>query len=313
MVKKYRIYALLMVMILLLLGCTRKTKIGISVRDTNDGVTTQLMRQLTEELKNQGYQVTAVGSTNDQAVQTGQIHRFLEEKYDLLIVEPVMTAESYAIVQQAKAENVPVIFLNYEPDPSVLNSWEKLCYIGCDPSQPGVVQTNLLKSLPDGGDANHDGTVSYLVISGPEDHRDAQLWEESCCAASQGQCLGIEHGDWSLDSGETITARCLMKYKEGLDVILCMNDELALGALEALQAAEKIVGEDVYLLSIGGQWQALASVAQEDMTCTVCPDITALVQATVQSANRLLIGIPVEKWTLLDYVCVTSANVENFL
>lgn len=311
--KKTWVYVLLVAMILLLFGCTKRTQIGICFRDTNAGITMQLMHQLTEELKNQGYQVTAVGAANDQAEQTGQINHFLEENYDLLIVEPVMTAEAYAIVQQAQQKRVPVIFLNYEPDASVINSWEKLCYIGCDLSQPGSVQNELVGTLPDGGDVNGDGTVSYLVISGPENHMDTQTWERTCCRVPHAICLDIAHGDWSRESGETIAARYLGKYEETLDVIFCLDDEMALGALEAIQEAEKTVGEDVYLLSIGGQWQVLASVAQKEITGTVCPDITALTETTGDTVSKLLSGKTVEKWTLLDYVSVTAENAENFM
>ena len=126
MVKRKWIYTLPIVILLLFIGCTSRTQVGICLRDTNEGITLPLMQRLTAELKDHGYQVTAVGAVNDQAEQTEQIHHFLDEKYDLLIVEPVITAEAYTVVQQAREANVPVIFLNYEPDPALLNSWEKL-------------------------------------------------------------------------------------------------------------------------------------------------------------------------------------------
>jgi len=101
-------YALLLAMILFLFGCTRKTQVGICFRDTNAGVTTQLMHRLTGALKDQGYQVTAVGAANDQVTQNNHISRFLDNRYDLLIIEPVITAEAQAIAQRAAQANVPV-------------------------------------------------------------------------------------------------------------------------------------------------------------------------------------------------------------
>jgi len=300
-------------MILFLFGCTRKTQVGICFRDTNAGVTTQLMHRLTGALKDQGYQVTAVGAANDQVTQNNHISRFLDNRYDLLIIEPVITAEAQAIAQRAAQANVPVIFLNYEPDTSVLNSWDKLCYIGCDLSQPGEVQSRMVEALSDGGDANGDGSVGYLVISGPENHIDAKLWQDTCCSIPQAQCLRIEHGDWTRESGEQLTSRCLWQHEDQLDVIFCMNEEMSLGALEAIQAAEKTVGQDIYLVSIGGAWQVLASVAEADITGTVCPDISALTQTVTTTTIRLLSGRSVEKRMLLDYVSVTAENVTSFM
>lgn len=296
-------------MIFLLAGCGRQKKIGVCFRDTDAGVTPQLMHLLADALKQEDYQVTAVGAGNDQAKQYNQISSFLEREYDLLIVEPVMTAEAQAVVNAAKLWDVPVIFLNHEPEEQVLLSWEKLCYIGCDPAQPGELQNDLAAALPECGDVNADGITACLVISGPEGHMDADLWAECCTRLKNAQCLEVAHGDWSIQSGRKIAGRWLNRRTDTPEIIFCMDDLMALGALEAVKEAESTA----YVIGVGGQWQVLTQIAEGTMAGTVCPDVTALSETTVQTAVELLSGETVEKRTILDFATVTKENVQTFL
>ena len=297
---KKGLFAVLLILLLTVTGCGRKEQVGICLRQGDNEMTSQLEISLKEHFQTLGYAVTVHDAVNDQSRQNSQITRAVEAGCQLLIVEPVMTAAAEEILTPTKLAAVPVIFVNYEPESAVLDSWEMAYYIGSDLTAPGHLQNRLVQQLPDGGDRNGDGSVAYTVIGGPKDHVDAVRWTQDC--GSGFLRLAAEHGDWSRDSGRALCRRQLARFGDTVDVIFCNSDELALGALEALQSEEK----EAYLIGIGGNSEMLQQIQVGAATGTVCPDVKGLAQCIADSAMSVLNGNTVPKTQRLDFLMVTK-------
>lgn len=298
-----------LLLIFLLCSCDSRPLAGICFRQTEDPVTALLEKQLVQALEAEGYRVETANARQDQALQHSQIRRFMEKEADILMVEPVITAEEAAIAEAAEEEDVPLIFLNDPPEKEMLDDGRMLCYVGSDHTQAGYLQGVLVAALPDGGDKNQDGVVSYLVISGPEDYLDAAGWAEDCGAAIPGEQLALEYGDWSMESGERIAGRALSRFGRDLEVIFCHSGEMALGALEAAQAQDREVGTDLEIVGIGGDGQLWEEIRMGNITGTVCPDTRALTDAVVRAAS----GREVQQVTLAELIRVTRENTDQFL
>lgn len=262
---------------------------------------------LKERLNAVGYGVVVTDAKNDQTKQDSQISRLLAEEYDLLIVEPVMTAAAGQIIAQAKEAKVPVLFIDREPAQEALEAWDQVCYIGSDAAQPGVLQGQIILQTPDRGDINGDGIVTYIVISGPADHLDAQLRTEYCCKALTDQGIEVIRldagcGDWTQSGGKRVCEYALSQYGKDIEVIFCNNDAMALGAWTAIQDGGRTVGEDIYLVGIGGDKTALDMVQSGGMTGTVAADPQGLAAQVELTAIDLLNGNVVEKRQYIDYV-----------
>ena len=307
--RKFALKKMLMVILLLVLpftavGCGRRNHVGICLRYGETDASSYLETNLKDAFRSAGYQVAVWDAGNDQFRQNGQIAGALKERYDLLIVEPVMTAAAEEIITQAQLADVPVIFVNYEPEATALECWEKAYYIGSDLTQPGRLQTELVKQLPDGGDRNGDGTVACTVIAGPKDHVDAMRWTRDC--GDGFLRLGTDYGDWSRDSGRTRCRRQLSNYGDSIEVIFCNSDELTLGALEALQSAE----EDIYLIGIGCDAQMLERIREGVVTGTVCPNFEGIAACIAKTAAAVLRGEDAPKTQYLDFLIVTKDTVQ---
>lgn len=308
--KHYRKILLLVTTLFLfaLTACAEKNeppKIGLCLRK---GVETEQAYQAVKmRLTEAGYQVYAADAKNDQAKQNQQIESLIAKKVDLIIVEPVQTAAAGGIIAQAKKAAVPVLFFNGEPAREVLESWEKVCYVGSDAAQPGLLQGQIVLQTPDKGDINGDGIVTYIVIGGPADHLDAQLRTESCSKALTEQgievvCLDAGSGDWTQAGGKRVCEYALSQYGKDIEVVFCNNDAMALGAWTAIQDGGRTVGKDIYLVGIGGEKMALDMVQNGGMTGTVAADMQALAEQTLAAAYALLSGKTVEKQCYIDYV-----------
>jgi ABC-type sugar transport system substrate-binding protein len=195
-------------------------------------ITARLNDSLAAALKTQTCRVSSVNAANDQVRQNAQAALLLKEECDLLIVEPVITLEAEAIAQMGQEADVPVIFLNYAPPEEVLQKYTGVYYIGSDLNSPGQLLQEKLKECDPG---------QNLILSGPEQHMDATLWTKQCREAMPENCLGVEYTDGSKESGRRLAARYLARKNDSLETVVCMNDNLTLGALEAVQQAERPV------------------------------------------------------------------------
>lgn len=296
-------------------ACTQKNetpKIGLCLQQTAD------RQALKDALTAAGYQVSVTDARNDQSKQDAQIRSFIAEEYDLLIVEPVLTSAARQIVAQSRAADIPVLFINREPAQDALEQWSSVCYIGCDPAQPGLLQGQIILQAPDRGDINGDGIVTYIVISGPEDHIDARLRTESCTAALtrsgiEVTRLAVGCGDWSQSSGKRVCEYALAQYGKDIEVVFCNNDAMALGALSAIQDGGRTVGKDIYLVGIGGDKTALELVSSGSMTGTVAADPQGHAKQVVLTVHALLNGQAVDKQQYINYVKVAQEYAETVL
>ena len=288
-------------------ACHGKKTVALCFRQRDEGVTAQLANSLQTEFLNKGYRVITDYAANDQFRQNQQITTLLED-CDLLVVESVMISAAEGILEQAKKLDVPVVFINYVPETSVLETWDKTCYIGSDMSQPGLLQSQLVQQLPDHGDVDGDGTVAYTVISGPEDHLDAVRWTTDCIISQSGNQLAQSFGDWSRESGREICRQQLEKFGEKVEVILCNHDNLAMGALEALEDKKL----DAHVIGIGGNREALRLIQQGRMRGTIAPDIFRLTECVTKAAEALLSGNQPDKIQILDFLIITKENVDVY-
>lgn len=319
-----RVTALVLVLMLIvsLCACDRvEDKVGLCLQQTESTMAQQTARMLTDILERSGTygcSVTVWDAGMDQSKQLQQIRGLLEQECNLLVVEPVMVSAAGDIVAMARKSHVPLIFIGQKPDDTVLESWDQVCYVGFDPAAPGALQSGLLQQLPDRGDLNGDGAVSYYVIGGPEDDLDTRLRttgfvEGLTQAELQAQCMGSAWGDWTRQSGQQLTAKALAHWGKDLEVLVCSSDELAIGALEAIRDGGRTVGKDVYLLGIDGDQHALALIRSGELTGTVARDLHAQAQQVSQLARTLPDGEEAEKAYYVDYVPVTGENIEEYV
>ena len=304
--------ALLMLLAVLFTGCGRKQneiRAAICLRQCTDSLAAEQLDVLRTHLENAGYTVAVADGQADQSRQTGQIEALLEEGYDLLVVEPVMLELAGSIAQMGMEADVPIIFLGYEPEAAVLDSWEKLCYVGNRPEQAGSVQAQLLQQ----GDLNGDGIVTYAVIAGPEEDLDARIITSSVTDTATGECLEVCSTDWSKESACNRCGKLLSDYGKDLEVILCHSDTLAMGAKEAITDGGRTVGKDIYLAGVGGDVQSRLLIRSGDLSGTVYLPAEELAAKVTQAAGKLLRNEATEKQLYIDYVLLTKDNVENYI
>ena len=295
--------------------------IGVCIYQFTDAFMTTYRNALQEILEGKGYQVTTVDGANDQAKQNEQINNFITQGVDALIINPVMTSAADQIIATVQAAGIPTVLINREPTADQMAVYDKLVYVGCDARQSGTMQGELILDTPNKGDINGDGKISYIMVQGDPENVDAQYRTEFSVkalvdAGMEVEELNLTRGDWMRERGQEIVANDLAQFGEQIEVVFCNNDDMAIGALQSIVAANRKVNEDIYLVGVDALDAALNEVQAGNMTGTVLNDAVGQATAAVEQMELLLGGKTYasgEQSVYVDYVKVTPDNVSDFM
>ena len=293
--------------------------VGVCIYQFADNFMTLYRTDLEEYLKDMGYSVTIVDGKNDQNTQTEQINTFLQQGVDVLVINPVQTTSAQTIVDTVSPSGTPIVFINREPEESVLDSYKgKCCYVGADARQSGTYQGELILETETQGDINGDGKVTYIMCKGDPENIDAQYRTEFSIkaltdAGKEVECLYEYLDNWDQTTAQQDVANALSQYGEKIEVVFCNNDAMALGALQSLQQAGRTVGKDVYLVGVDALSEAVQNVVDGNMTGTVLNDDVGQATAAAAATKLYVEGSKVEQYYWVDYVKVTKENAAQYI
>ena len=301
-------------------------KVGISIYKFDDNFMTlyrtELVRYLTEDLGFKAENVVVQDGKGDQAEQTNQIQNFITQKYDVLILNLVQASSAPEITDMCKEAGIPVVYINREPDVAEEERWESeglnATYVGCDARQSGTYQGEEILETANKGDINGDGKVSYIMIQGDPENVDAQYRTEFSVKALTDAGMEVEElskqrGDWDQAKAQQIAQDALNQYGDKIEVIFCNNDAMALGALQAIEAAGRKVNEDIYLVGVDALTEAVQNVIDGKQTGTVFNNHFAQAQAASDIAVKFLNGEKVDAVNMVNYEKVTQDNAQEIL
>ena len=301
-------------------------KVGISIYKFDDNFMTlyrtELVRYLTEDLGFKAENVVVQDGKGDQAEQTNQIQNFITQKYDVLILNLVQASSAPEITDMCKEAGIPVVFINREPDAAEEERWESeglnATYVGCDARQSGTYQGEEILETANKGDINGDGKVSYIMIQGDPENVDAQYRTEFSVKALTDAGMEVEElskqrGDWDQAKAQQIAQDALNQYGDKIEVIFCNNDAMALGALQAIEAAGRKVNEDIYLVGVDALTEAVQNVIDGKQTGTVFNNHFAQAQAASDIAVKFLSGEKVDAVNMVNYEKVPQDNAQEIL
>ncbi|HRV99832.1 MAG TPA: galactose ABC transporter substrate-binding protein, partial [Aminobacteriaceae bacterium] len=276
--------------------------------------------------------VDIVDSQNSQSTQNDRVDMFITKRMNALAINPVDRTAAGVIIDKAKAENIPVVFFNREPLPEDMQKWDKVYYVGARAEESGTMSGQIIvdfwKSHPE-ADKNGDGVLQYVMLKGEPGHQDAELRTEFSIKAVTDAGIKVEKlaedtGLWDRVRGQEKMAAFLAAHGDKIEAVFGNNDDMALGAIEALKAAGYF-SDGKFMPVVGVDATAPAIQALEDKTLlgTVLNDAVNQGVATFNLSYILAKGeTPTEensgyvisdgKYVWVPYRKVTLENVAEF-
>lgn len=309
--------------------------IGSCIYKFDDTFMTGVRNAMTETANSLGVTLEIVDSQNKQPTQNEQVDTYITKGVTALAINAVDRTAAAPLVDKAKAENLPIVFLNREPEADVMASYDKIWYVGAKAEESGTMSGQIIADYFDANpdaDKNGDGTIQYVMLTGEPGHQDATLRTEYSVKAIEAAGYKVEKLAEDTAMWDKVKATDLMKAfisSNGLDkieAVLANNDDMALGAIEALKAEGYNSGDpSKYIPVVGVDATAPALAAMEDgsLLGTVLNDAVnqgaatvkiAAVAAQGQTVDTAAIGYEVTdgKYVWIPYVKVTADNYKDF-
>ncbi|HET7727939.1 MAG TPA: sugar ABC transporter substrate-binding protein [Candidatus Limnocylindrales bacterium] len=242
-----------------------------------------------------------VAAEEQTDTQLGQVENFISQGVDAIIVIPVDTDATGPMTEAAQKAGIPLVYVNRRP----ADLPSGIPYVGSDSLYAGTVEMQALADL-----AGNKGNVVILI--GDPANEAAVLRTKGCkdVAAERGMPVIKEQaGNWYRDQGLEIMENWLQSGDQ-IDVVCANNDEMALGAIEALKNANKL--DEVLVGGVDATADALAAMAAGELEVTVFQDANGQGGGGVEAAVKLVNGESVPDLIDIPYQLVTPENMADF-
>lgn len=328
--KKLFTILVVLAMVMGLNACTKtntgpKTvKVGVAIYKFDDTFMTNYRNEIkayfaTKDTATVKYTVEVTDGKNDQVAQTEQIDNFIAQKYDVLIINLVDLTAASTVIDKVKAAKIPTVFINRQPSDADMTKWDKITYVGAKAEDSGTFQgeiiVDLWKATGSTVDKNKDGKLQYVMLMGQAIHQDAALRTEYSIKAIVAAGIPVEklfeqRGEWDRVKGQEQMAIAITQFGTKIEAVLANNDDMALGAIEALKAAGMT---GIPVVGVDATAPALDAIKAGTLAGTVLNDSKGQSHASVDSAIDLLAGKTLAKLQWIPYVKVTPANYKDFI
>lgn len=309
---KHSLVRALLALSLLAPLASQAQKIGLAMAE-QDAFLSLLKNGVQVASSRSGASVVAENARSDKTAQLNQIESLIAQKVEALIVVPVDTSATQRITGMAMNAGIPLVYVNRKPV-----DFEQLppsaVFVGSDEKVSGTLQAREICRLMNGR-----GQVLVLMgdLSNEAARTRTQDVEDVLAAAP---CIGIKvHdkriGKWERERARLITGNVLAASKlsgKKIDAVIANNDEMALGAITALKAAQQWT-PDFIVGGIDATPDALHSMREGELKVTVLQNADAQGAKAVESALRLLRKQTVQRFVDVPFELVTPANLSKYL
>ena len=251
--------------------------------------------------------VSVRSGDNDQQEQDEIVEEMIDAGCDVLCVNLVDRTAPSNIVRMARQNDIPVIFFNREPVQEDLLQWDKLFYVGCDAAQSGEMQGEIaaeyIKNHPE-VDKNGDGKIQYVLLEGESNHQDSLIRTEWSIQTLKDGGVPLEKitggiASWERSQASAMMEQWLTDYPDQIELVICNNDDMALGAIDAIERAGILPGT-IKLAGIDATPPGVEALKAGKLFGTVEADKEGYANAIFGIAASLSRGLPIDESIKLE-------------
>lgn len=332
-------------------GCAEEGEVSVFYYTYSDTYISSVRTEMDKIMNANHVSYHNYDANGNQSTQTEQVDTAIAKGSKLLIVNIVDTGSDDAaktIIAKAKAANIPVIFFNRSVSEDVVKSYDKCFFIGTDYEMAGIMQGELIGNYVKDNystlDINGDGVISYVLFKGQQGNAEAEARTRYSVeiankilteagrptlrfydAKNTAGYLVDQDGTWSNAAANNYMKTILSAYSEKsgnmVELVVANNDEMALGAIAALNEAgyNKSGGRIIPVFGVDATEAAKAKINAGVMTGTIKQDgegmATAIgtVLTNLEGAKDAFMGIDKENivgdWRInIPYAAYTGDN-----
>lgn len=242
-----------------------------------------------------GVDLTIVDAGNDTAKQTSDIEDLIAKGIKVLIINPEDSAAVAPVVGDAIAAGIKIIAVDRSVDGEDVD-----CYIGTDNVIAGEVAGNYFLDVIGEG-------AKIAILEGIPGASSAIDRNQGFLNAVEGKVdiVASQTANYDRAEGLTVTENILQAHPDIVGIISA-NDEMALGAIEAVEAAGKVPGEDILITGFDAGDDAKQAVRDGKMLFTVEQGTVEMGRAAVETALKMMQGEEVDALMPIDIIMIDA-------
>ncbi|MCY7760950.1 ribose ABC transporter substrate-binding protein RbsB [Bacillus spizizenii] len=261
-------------------GNKKEFTIGLSVSTLNNPFFVSLKKGIEKEAKKRGMKVIIVDAQNDSSKQTSDVEDLIQQGVDALLINPTDSSAISTAVQSANAVGVPVVTIDRS-------------------AELGKVETLVASDNVKGGEM----AAEFIADKLGKGAKVAELEGVPGASATRERGSGFHNiadqeldvvtkqsADFDRTKGLTVMENLLQGHPD-IQAVFAHNDEMALGALEAINST----GKDILVIGFDGNKDALASIKDGKLSATVAQQPELIGKLAAEAADDILHGKKVKK------------------
>jgi simple sugar transport system substrate-binding protein len=245
-------------------AAAKALKVGFAQTGAESGWRTANTESMKSEAAARGIDLKFADAQGKPENQIRAVRSFIAQGVDAIIIAPIVTTGWEPVLREAKQAKIPVIVT----DRALQVSDESLyaCFIGSDFAEEGRMAADWL--------AKHTGGKGRILEllgttgSDPANERH-RAFAEAIAKYPDLKVIDSQSGDFQRQPGKEVMEALLKKHGHDFDILYSHNDDMALGAIQAIEAAGLKPGKDVVIVSIDAIREGVAAVVDGKINCVV--------------------------------------------
>ena len=289
--------------------------IGVTMALFDDNFLTVLrngIQKMADEMN--GVNVQIEDAQNDVAKQLDQINNFAASGVDAIIVNPVDTSATQAMTNAAAAAGVPLVYVNREPI-NVDTLPDNQAFVASNEIESGTLAAfEGCKMLRAKGKTT--SARIYILVGELSNQAAVQRTKDFHDVIGMDMCKFItiideQTANWSRDQARDLMTNWL-SAGEPFDAVFANNDEMAIGAIQAMKASG-VSMEEVIVTGVDATQDALVAMSGGDLDVTVFQDAAGQGSGSLNAALDLARGKKVDQKVYIPFKLVIPSNIKDYL
>lgn len=293
----------------LVAGTAHAENIGVTIARSDSAFLTILRNGMQDRAaKLDGVTVQVEDAQNDTSRQLDQVQNFISSGVDAIIVVAVDGDSTPALTKMASDAGIPIVYANHPPA-DVDKLPETAAFVGSNEVDSGTLETKEVCRLLAGKGA------AYVLMGPLNNHSSLVRTKDIHDVIATDDCKGMsvieeQSANWDRLEAVNIMTNWLSTGRE-FDAVIANNDEMAIGAIQAMKAA----GIDMSKVVVGGidaTPDGLAAMAAGDLDVTVFQNAIAQGAAAMDAAVALSRDQQTERQIWVPFELVTPENMKDY-
>ncbi len=272
-----------------------KVKVGLSISTLNNPFFVTLRDGAESAAEEAGFEIVTSDAQNDPSTQLSDIEDLIQQDIDVLLVNPVDSEAVVTAVESANQANIPVITVDRSSE-----GGEIVTHIASDNVAGGEIAGEFIAEQ-----LGEEGKIVELEgISGSSAARERGEGFHNIMDELDGmEIVAKQTADFDRTKGLSVMENIIQGTKD-IDALFAHNDEMALGAIEALESQNML--EDVVVVGFDATEDAVAAVSEGRMLATVAQQPKLIGEKAIDAAGKIVEGEELEEFIPVELELVTE-------